>query len=72
MGQQQNQGRNQKISSNKWKWGHNNPKSGGHWEKSPKRQIHSNTGLFQQIRKSSNKQSNFTLKGTWKGTTNKL
>ena len=41
-----------------------NPKSGGHWEKSPKRQIHSNTGLFQQIRKSSNKQSNFTLKGT--------
>ena len=68
MGQQWDQGRNQKITWNKWKWGHNNPKTDGHRESSPKREIHSNTGLPQETRKSSNKQSNFTLKETWKRT----
>ena len=37
MGQQLGQGRNQEIPWNKWKWGHNNPKSVGHWESNPKR-----------------------------------
>ena len=68
MNQQWNQGRNQKISWSKWKWRHNNPKSVGHWEGTPEREIHSTTGLSQETRKSSNKQSNFTLKGTWKRT----
>ena len=48
MGQQWNQGRNQKIPWNKWKWGHNNPKSVVHWESDPKREIHSITGLSQK------------------------
>ena len=43
---------------------HNNPKSVGHRESSPKKEIHSIIGLSQKIRKSSNKQSNFTLQGT--------
>ena len=47
MGQQWNQGRNQKIPWNKWKWGHNNPKSVGHRESSPKRESRSITGLSQ-------------------------
>ena len=42
-----------------------------YWESNPKREIHSITGLSQKTRKGSNKQSNFTLKGTWKGTTTK-
>ena len=33
-------------------------------KESPKREIHSITGLSQKTRKRSNKQSNFTLKGT--------
>ena len=32
MAQQWDQGRNQKITWNKWQWGHNNPKCVGHWE----------------------------------------
>ena len=71
MGQQWDQGRNQKMLWNKWKWGHNNPKSVGHRESNPKREIHSITGLSQIIRKRSSKQSNFTLKGTWTRTSNK-
>ena len=43
-GQQQDQGRNKKISQNKWKWGHHNPKSVGHGESGPKRGIHSIRG----------------------------
>ena len=39
MGQQWDQGRNQKIPANKGKWEHNNPKSVGHGESSPKREI---------------------------------
>ena len=33
-----------KDTWNKWKWGHN-PKSVGHWESNPKKEIHSITGL---------------------------
>ena len=43
-----------KIPWNKWKGGHNNPKSLGHWENNHKREIHSITGLSQKARKSSN------------------
>ena len=60
MGQQWDQGRNQKIPWNKWKWGHNNPKSVRNWGDNPKREIHSITGLSLKNRKSSNKQSNST------------
>ena len=31
---------NWKIFWNKWKWGHNNPKSVGHWEGNHKKEIH--------------------------------
>ena len=55
-----------KVHWNKWKWGHNNPKSVGHSESNSKRETHSITGLSQKARKSSNKESKFTLKGTWK------
>ena len=42
----------------------------GYSESSPKKEIHSNSGLPQGTRKISNKQSNFTPKGTRKrGTT---
>ena len=40
------------------------------WESNPKREIHSIKGLSQKTRKSSNNQSNFTLKGTLKRTIN--
>ena len=43
----------------------------GHWESEPKWEIHSIIGLPQDKRQISNKQSNFTLKGTRKRTTNK-
>ena len=71
MGQQLDQGRNQKIPWNKWKWEHNSLKSMGHRESNLQREIHSITVLSREIRKSSNKQSSFTLKGTWKRKTNK-
>lgn len=52
MGQQWDQGRNQKIPWEKWKWKHKDPKFMGHSESSPKREIHSNTGLPKETRKS--------------------
>ena len=45
MGQEWDQGRNQKVSGNKWKWTHNNPKLMGHGEGSSEREVHNNTGL---------------------------
>ena len=62
MSQKWDQGRNQKIPWNKWKWGHDNPKSVGHWESNPKREIHSVTGLSQKTRKRSNKNLTCHLK----------
>ena len=64
------QGRNQKVSQNKWKWTHN-PKPMGHSKSSPKREVHSNTGLPKEDRKISNKQPNPTSKRTRGTTTNK-
>ena len=47
------------------------PKSGGHGKNSYKKEVYSNTGLPQETRKTSDKQSNFTPKGTEKRRTNK-
>ena len=71
MGQQWDPERNQNVPWKKWKWEYNNPKSVGHWESNPNRESHNITGLSQKTRKSLNRQSNLTLKGTWKRTTNK-
>ena len=72
MGQQLDQGRNQKIPWNKWKWGHNNPES---WDTGKAilkgKFIALQAYLKKKKKKSSNKQPNFTLKGTWKRKTNK-
>ena len=62
--------RNQKVSGNKWKWTHNNPKLTGHSEGSPEKEVHSNTGLPKNNRKISNKQPNPTPTRT-RGTTTK-
>ena len=56
MDQWWDQEKNQKIPWNKWKKEYNNPKSMGHWESNPKREIHSITRLPQKSIKSSNKQ----------------
>ena len=40
-------------------------------ESNPKKEIHNTTGLSEETTKNSNKQFSFTLKGTWKRTTNK-
>ena len=69
MGQQRDQGQNQKITWNKWKWGQNNPIFEDHGKSSPKREIHSIPDLYQETGNISNKQSSFTLKETWKKTT---
>ena len=45
MGQQWDQGRNQKVYGNKWKWTHNNLKPMGHSKDGPEREVHSDTGL---------------------------
>ena len=46
--EQWDQERSQKVPGNKWKWTHNNPKSLGHRESNPSREIHSITGLSQK------------------------
>ena len=47
------------------------PKIIGHSKSSPKRKIHSITGLPQEMRKISNEQPNFSFKGIGKRTINK-
>ena len=56
MGQQWDQGRNQEVSGNKWKWTHNDLKPMGPSEGSPERKVHSYTGLPKENRNISNKQ----------------
>ena len=51
MSQQRDQGRNQQIPWNKWKWEHNNPKSVEYRESNPKREIHSITCLSEKQEK---------------------
>ena len=69
MGQEWDYGRNQKVSGNKRKWTHNNPKPMGHSKGSPGREVHSNTGLPKKNRNSSNKQPNHTPTRTRETTT---
>ena len=64
IGQQWDQERNQNIPWNKWKWGHKNPKLVWQWESNTKREVYIGSRQSQKTRRSSNKQSNFTLKGT--------
>ena len=54
-----------------WKWKQKDPKSTGHSRNSSKRKVHSNKGLFQEIRKISNKQLNLAPKATIERITNK-
>jgi len=56
----------------KWKWKDNIPKSMDISKGSSEREVYSNSGLPQQIRKTSNKQSNLTPKGTRKTRPNKM
>ena len=70
MGLEWDQGRNQKVSGNKWEWTHNNPKLMGHSEGSPEREVHSNTGLPKKDWNILNKQPNHTPTRTG-GTTTK-
>ena len=70
MGEEWDQGRNQKLSGNKPKWTQNNPKPMGHNKGSPEREVHSHTGLPKKNRNISNKQRNPTPTRTW-GTTTK-
>ena len=55
-GQEWDHGRNEKVSGNKWKSTHNNPKLMGHSVGSPEREVHSDTGLPKKVRNISNKQ----------------
>ena len=63
-------GKNQKVSGNKWKLIHNNPKPMGHSKGSPEREVYSDRGLPKKNRNSSNKQPNHTPTRT-RGTTTK-
>ena len=58
MGQERDQGRNQKVSGNKWKWTHNSPKLMEHREGSPEREVYCNTDLSKKDRNISNKRPN--------------
>ena len=71
MSQQWDQGINQKVPWNKWKWGHKNPKLVWQWESNTKREVYIGSRQSQKTRRSSNKPSHLTFKGTWKRTTNK-
>ena len=69
MGQERDQGRNQKVSGNKWKWTHNNPKLVRHSEGSPETEVHSDKGLPKKDRNISNKQPNPSSTRTRRTTT---
>ena len=58
-----NQRRNLRMPRSKWQQRHNNPKPMGCSNSSSRKEVYSNTSLPQKT-KSSNKQSNFTLKTT--------
>ena len=60
--------KSQKLSGNKWKWTHNNPKPMDTAKAVLKRELHSNTGLPKEERKLSNKQLNLTSKKSYKTT----
>ena len=58
MSQRKNQGI-KKIPWDKWKWKHDSSKFTGHNNSSSKREIHCDTGLFQETGKIPNEQSKF-------------
>ena len=58
--------RKKKYSRNKWQWKHKNSKPMGCCKSSYKREVYGNTILPQEIRKTSNRQHNFTPKITGK------
>ena len=58
-----------KVSGNKWKWTHNNPKHMGNSKGSPEGEVHSDTGLPKKDRNISNKQPNPTSTRTRRTTT---
>ena len=60
-----------KVSGNKWRWTHNNPKPMGHSKGTPEREVHIDTGLPKEDSKISNKQPNPTSTSTRGTTTNK-
>ena len=62
MGWQWDQGKNEKVPGNKWKWTHDNPKLMRHREGSHEREVCSNTGLSKEDRKISNQKPNPTSK----------
>lgn len=59
-----------KYTLKQMKWEYKNLKSMWHSESSPKRKFHSFAGLPEETWKMENKQSNFTIKESWKRTTN--
>ena len=61
MGEEWDQKRNQKVSGNKWKWTHNNPKLMGHSEGSPEKEVHSDTGLPPQKKLEMFQMNNLTI-----------
>ena len=61
----------QKVSGEKWKWTHNNPRPMGHSKRSPERETYSNICLPKKDRKISNKQHNPISTRTKRRTTNK-
>ena len=69
MGEEWDQGRNQKVSGNKWKWTHNSPKLMGHSKGNPEREVHSDIGLPKKDRNISNKQTNPTPARNQRATT---
>ena len=71
MGQEGDQGTNQKVSGNKWNQTHNGPKLMGHSEGSPKREVHRDTSIPKKGRDISNKQPNPTSTRTGGTTGNK-
>ena len=71
MRQWRNQGGNQKIFWDKWKWKHNFPKSMKCNKRTSEREVYSDTGLPQETWKISNKQPNLPPKGIRKRRTNK-
>ena len=70
-GQEWDHGRNEKVSGNKWKSTHNNPKLMGHSVGSPEREVHSNTGLPKENWNISSKRPNPISKRTIRTITNK-
>ena len=64
MGLKWDQGRNQKVSGNKWKWTHNCPKSMGHSKGRLEREVHIDTGLPKKDRNISNKPNPTRTGGT--------